>query len=199
MAAKTKSVSKAKPQPKKAAKKPALKKEAPKKKASAQNAKTAAGKPVARPVVKEAKPDSAPVQKAEKKSAPPKKPVPLVVKRVTLSGAERRPPKKPLVPQRSSQFSFMKKPGAEYQFEVGDVVEVFCDHEKNRDRIRGWVKGVIVQVDHKLAAVQFRSNVYLTDGWMVPDRILWFPVNSEHIRPAAPKKTVEKKDFIPDY
>jgi hypothetical protein len=32
----------------------------------------------------------------------------------------------------------------------------------------------------------------------VPDRILWFPLTSEHIRPVPSKKTV-KKDFIPDY
>jgi len=94
----------------------------------------------------------------------------------------------------------MKAPGFEHAFEVGDTVEVFCDHEKNRERIRGWVKGIVVQVDHKMVAVQFRSNVYLTDGWMVPDRILWYPVNSEHIRPVAGKKPLkEKKDFIPDY
>ena len=94
----------------------------------------------------------------------------------------------------------MKAPGIEHAFEVGDTVEVFCDHEKSCERIRGWVKGIVVQVDHKMVAVQFRSNVYLTDGWMVPDRILWYPVNSEHIRPVPGKKVVkDKKDFIPDY
>ncbi len=100
--------------------------------------------------------------------------------------------------QRANQFTYMKAPGIEHDFEVADTVEVFCDHEKNRERIRGWVKGIVVQVDHKMAAVQFRSNVYLTDGWMVPDRILWYPVNSEHIRAVAGKKIV-KKDFIPVY
>jgi len=111
---------------------------------------------------------------------------------------KRRPVKKHS--QRGNQFNFMKAPGAEYEFEVGDTVEVFCDHEKNRDRIRGWVKGIIVQVDHKLAAVQFRSNVYLTDGWMVPDRILWYPLTSEHMRPVVGKKSAKtSKDFIPDY
>ena len=38
------------------------------------------------------------------------------------------------------------------------------------------------QVDLKMLAVQFRSNVFLTDGWMVPDHILWYPVNSQHLR-----------------
>ena len=40
----------------------------------------------------------------------------------------------------------------------------------------------------EMVAVQFRSNVYLTDGWMVPDRILWYSLASEHIRPAAGTK-----------
>lgn len=119
-----------------------------------------------------------------------------VVKRVVNPILERRRPIKRSL--RSNQFSFMKAPGSEHIFEVGDIVEVFCDHEKSRERIRGWVKGIVVQVDNKLVAVQFRSNVYLTDGWMVPDRILWFPVTSEHIRPGPGKKTV-KKDFIPEY
>jgi hypothetical protein len=99
----------------------------------------------------------------------------------------------------ATQFTFMKAPAAEHAFEVGDNVEVFCDHEKSRERIRGWIKGIVVQVDNKMVAVQFRSNVFLTDGWMVPDRILWYPLNSEHIRPAPGKKATVKKELIPDY
>lgn len=81
-----------------------------------------------------------------------------------------------------AQVSYMKPPEPEYSFEVGDVVEVFCDHEKSGQRIRGWLKGIVVQVDLKMVAVQFRVNVFLTDGWMVPDHILWYPVNSTQIR-----------------
>jgi hypothetical protein len=79
---------------------------------------------------------------------------------------------------------FMKPPDSEFLFDVGDTVEVFCDHEKNGQRIRGWLKGIVVQVDSKMVAVQFRVNVFLTDGWMVPDHILWYPVNSANIREA---------------
>ncbi|WKZ38191.1 MAG: hypothetical protein QY332_09635 [Anaerolineales bacterium] len=125
------------------------------------------------------------------------KPVAPVVKRTVSPLVERRRPIKRSL--RVSQFSFMKAPGLEHAFEVGDSVEVFCDHEKSRERVRGWIKGIVVQVDNKMVAVQFRSNVYLTDGWMVPDRILWYPLNSEHIRPVPGKKPVMKKDFIPDY
>jgi hypothetical protein len=99
---------------------------------------------------------------------------------------------------RAPQFAYMKAPGITHIFEVGDTVEVYGDHEKNKERVRGWVRGTVVQVDNKLVAVQFRSNVFLTDGWMVPDRILWYPLNSEHIRPVA-KKSVKREKAIPDY
>jgi hypothetical protein len=101
----------------------------------------------------------------------------------------------------SMAYAFMRSPDSEFAYEVGDTVEAFCDHEKNKERVRGWLKGVVVQVDNKMVAVQFRSDVFLTDGWMVPDRILWYPTNSDQIRPAGTgKKTppIVKKD-IPDY
>lgn len=170
--------------------------------------KKAAVKPrVARKLTSKSKPKLKPVRKILTKPAAEisERPVaiplaPLVVKRVINPLAARRPIVKR--PQRSNQFSYMRSPGLEHEFQVGDTVEVFCDHEKSRERIRGWVKGIVVQVDYKMVAVQFRSNVYLTDGWMVPDRILWYPLNSEHIRPVPSRKAAkekEKKEFIPDY
>lgn len=113
--------------------------------------------------------------------------------------AARRAVRSESILRTATQFTFMKAPATEHVFEVGDNVEVFCDHEKSKERIRGWIRGIVVQVDNKMVAVQFRSNVFLTDGWMVPDRILWYPLNSEHIRPVPGKKAVVKKDFIPDY
>ena len=67
-------------------------------------------------------------------------------------------------------------------FFIGDVVEVFCDHKRSGRRIRDWVEGVVVHADERMTAVQFRNDVYLTDGWMVPDRILWFTKDSDKIR-----------------
>ncbi len=87
----------------------------------------------------------------------------------------------------------MHPPEPESTYEVGDIVEVFCDHEKGGQRIRGWLKGIVVQVDPKMVAVQFRSNVFLTDGWMVPDHILWFPQNSPHVR--VPLKKSSKPEL----
>lgn len=95
-------------------------------------------------------------------------------------------------------YSFMKEPANKLNFEVGDPIEAFCDHDKNNERVRGWIKGTVVQIENnKLLAVQFRSNVYLTDGWMVPDHILWFPIDSEQVRePGSGKKMPAIKKII---
>ncbi|NSW51783.1 MAG: hypothetical protein HPY85_04715 [Anaerolineae bacterium] len=82
-----------------------------------------------------------------------------------------------------ASIPFIRPPDPEQNYQVGDPVEVFCDHDLEKDRVRDWLEGVVVQVDNKLVAVQFNTNVYLTDGWMVPDRILWYPVASNSIRP----------------
>ena len=97
------------------------------------------------------------------------------------------------------QYAFMKAPGDLHDFKVGKKIEVYCDHDKSKERVRGWIDGTIVQIDNKMVAVQFSSNVYLTDGWMVPDRILWYPLNSEHVRPVGGAKTAKKNRSIPDY
>jgi len=81
----------------------------------------------------------------------------------------------------------MREPIPEVNYEVGDLVEVLCDHDRKGVRVNGWLKGIVVQVDNKMIAVQFRTNVYLTDGWMVLDHILWYPLNSPNIRPYQKK------------
>jgi hypothetical protein len=74
-------------------------------------------------------------------------------------------------------------------FSVGDVVEIYCDHNNDEgNRIRDWLQGVVVQADEKLVAVQFNQDVYLTDGWMVPDRVLWTQHVSDTIRPATRRR-----------
>ena len=88
-----------------------------------------------------------------------------------------------------TELSFTKAPGKENKYLVGDRVEVYCDHEnKKGDRVRDWLEGVIVQVDPKIVAIQFQEKVYLTDGWMVPDHVLWCPPNSDQIRQALKLK-----------
>jgi len=74
------------------------------------------------------------------------------------------------------------------KFTVGDTVEVLCDHNLDGNRVRDWLQGVVVQADEKMVAVQFTEDVYLTDGWMVPDRVLWTQQTSETIRPSERKR-----------
>lgn len=72
---------------------------------------------------------------------------------------------------------------------MGDAVEVFCDHNNEEgNRVRDWLQGVVVQADEKMVAVQFTEDVYLTDGWMVPDRVLWTQQTSDTIRPSGRKR-----------
>ncbi|MCJ7569377.1 MAG: hypothetical protein MUO58_17840 [Anaerolineales bacterium] len=75
---------------------------------------------------------------------------------------------------------------------VGKVVEVYCDHNRDGSRVRDWLQGVVVQADEKLVAIQFTEDVYLTDGWMVPDRVLWTQHGSESIRPSKRKRAKRK-------
>jgi hypothetical protein len=88
-----------------------------------------------------------------------------------------------------ANLSFTSAPDWEDEYKVGDIVEVNCDHENDKgERVRGWLKGVVVQVDPKIVAVQFEDNVYLTDGWMVPDHVLWYPNKSPNMRFCRKKK-----------
>ena len=88
-----------------------------------------------------------------------------------------------------ANVSFTSAPDWEDEYKVGDIVEVNCDHENDKgERVRGWLKGVVVQVDPKIVAVQFEDNVYLTDGWMVPDHVLWYPNKSPNMRFSRKKK-----------
>ena len=88
-----------------------------------------------------------------------------------------------------ANLSFTSAPDRENDYKVGDIVEVNSDHDNEEgERVKGWHQGVVVQVDPKIVAVQFEENVYLTDGWMVPDHVLWYPTNSPNMRFALKKK-----------
>ncbi len=87
-----------------------------------------------------------------------------------------------------AELHFTSAPDRDEAYQVGDHVDVFCDHERNNERVRDWLEGVVVQVDAKMIAVQFQDNVYLTDGWMVPDHVLWYPKLSPHVRQAQRRK-----------
>ncbi len=91
------------------------------------------------------------------------------------------------------ELHFTSVPNLDEAYGVGDRVEVYCDHERNNERVRDWLEGTVVQVDPKMIAVQFQENVYLTDGWMVPDHVLWCPKNSKSIRPSQRRKGVRPR------
>ena len=77
---------------------------------------------------------------------------------------------------------------ADRRYQVGDVVDVLCDHNLKGDRVRDWLQGVVVQADYKMVAVQFLDDVFLTDGWMVPDRILFCQQGASNIRPSSRRR-----------
>jgi hypothetical protein len=81
-----------------------------------------------------------------------------------------------------AELHFTSAPNREELYQVGDHVEVYCDHDREGNRVRDWLIGTVVQVDPKMIAVQFQHNVYLTDGWMVPDHVLWCPKGSTNVR-----------------
>lgn len=93
-----------------------------------------------------------------------------------------------------SELYFSSAPDGEEAYKVGDLVEVYCDHDnKEGERTRDWLVGTVVQVDYKMIAVQFQENVYLTDGWMVPDHVLWCPKDSANVRLSRRRRRVRKK------
>jgi hypothetical protein len=83
-----------------------------------------------------------------------------------------------------AELHFTSAPDLDELYHVGDRVEVYCDHDRQNERVRDWLEGIVVQVDPKMIAVQFKQSVYLTDGWMVPDQVLWCPKTSGQIRPS---------------
>src|SRR3990172_6408526 len=79
------------------------------------------------------------------------------------------------------------------RYDVGDLVDVLCDHMDGDQRVNDWLQGVVVQADHKMVAVQFNQDVYLTDGWMVPDRVLWARQDSAKIRRSVKRRIRRRK------
>lgn len=88
---------------------------------------------------------------------------------------------------------FTHAPDLDEQYHVGDRVEVYCDHDRGEERVRDWLEGIVVQVDPKMIAVQFKDSVYLTDGWMVPDHVLWCPKTSTQLRPSRRRNRSRQK------
>ncbi len=82
----------------------------------------------------------------------------------------------------------VRAPAVDQRFRVGELVDVYCDHTLDGERVRDWLQGVVVQADRKMLAIQFVDDVYLTDGWMVPDRVLWSQQSGVNIRPSTRRR-----------
>ena len=81
-----------------------------------------------------------------------------------------------------------RAPATAERYEVGQLVDVLCDHTDRGLRVRSWLQGVVVQAEYKMVAIQFNQDVYLTDGWMVPDRVLWCQQGGDNIRPSTSRR-----------
>ncbi len=71
------------------------------------------------------------------------------------------------------------------KYAVGEPVEVLCDHLEAGRRVRGWLRGEVVQADRRMVAVRFPTDVFSSLGDPVPDRILWCAHGSPHLRRPA--------------
>ena len=102
------------------------------------------------------------------------------------SGVSR--PNRTTNPMRRAEPTPAVPKAAEYRCSVGDIVDVLCDHNRDGVRVRDWLQGIAVQADYKMVAVQFVEEVYLTDGWMVPDRILFCQQGAANIRASTRRR-----------
>jgi hypothetical protein len=76
---------------------------------------------------------------------------------------------------------------AKEKFSIGDTAEVKCAHLVNGKMVEGWLTGIVVDADYRMAAIQFDTDVYASNGWRIPERILWCAHGSPNIR--RPAKT----------
>ncbi len=47
-----------------------------------------------------------------------------------------------------------RAPASAERYEVGQLVDVLCDHTDRGNRVRSWLQGVVVQADYKMVAIQ---------------------------------------------
>jgi len=66
-------------------------------------------------------------------------------------------------------------------------VEVRCHHGQGGQIQHGWVAGEVVQADQRMAAIRFAVDVYSSNGWLIPERILWCAHGSPNLRRPAPE------------
>lgn len=71
---------------------------------------------------------------------------------------------------------------ARVKLTVGENVEVRCYHRQGEQVVNDWLAGRVVQVDRRMAAIRFDTDVYSSNGWLIPDRTLWCAHGSPNLR-----------------
>jgi hypothetical protein len=59
-------------------------------------------------------------------------------------------------------------------------------HVKDGKPIEDWLAGTVVEADHRMAAIKFETDVFSSNGWRIPDRILWCAHGSPNLRRPIP-------------
>lgn len=78
---------------------------------------------------------------------------------------------------------------AHRKYEVGDHVEMYCSHLTPQGPTNGWLAGRVVQVDYRMVAVKLEGQVFASNGWPIPDGILWSAHGSSRLRLRADAPT----------
>lgn len=63
---------------------------------------------------------------------------------------------------------------------------MYCPHLRFGQPATDWVAGRVTQADFRMVAVQFETDVYTSNGWPAPGRVLWCTHGSRHLRRPAP-------------
>ena len=77
------------------------------------------------------------------------------------------------------------------KYEVGERVEMYCPHRRAGQVVTDWLPGRVTQADFRMVAVSFETDVYASNGWPVPERVLWCTHGSRHLRRAT--EQIEQK------
>ena len=68
------------------------------------------------------------------------------------------------------------------KFEIGEAVEMRCQHQRQGQRVVDWLAGEVVAADARMLAVRFDTAVYANTGQLIPDRTLWCTHGSPNLR-----------------
>jgi hypothetical protein len=71
---------------------------------------------------------------------------------------------------------------ARVKLTVGENVEVRCFHRQGNQIVNNWLAGQVVQADHRMAAIRFATDVFSSNGWLIPDQTLWCAHGSPNLR-----------------